>query len=198
MFRRLPLTLLVAVVALVFAGQALAGGGNYTFSGGTKAEQANVKAALDASSFNWSIVPAQITIRIGPGFPSAAWQGTISLDSNVVDAGSLAWGTIMHEYAHQVDYFVLTDAQRGAIQASLGGKSWWFKPGLVHSDLTCERFASTLAWAYWAQQANMMSPSNLGTESSAMAPAKFRALLARLIGAPDSSRVSSTALRTLH
>jgi hypothetical protein len=198
MSRRPLLLLVLSLAVLIRAGTALAGGGNYVFAGGTAAEQANVKAALDASSFDWSIVPAQITIRIGRDYPSAAWRGTISLDSNVVDAGQLAWGTIMHEYAHQVDYVVLDDAKRTILQSAIGGRSWWFQPDLVHSDLTSERFASTLAWAYWPKPANLLNPAELGVESGAMAPAKFRTLLNRLIGVPDPLNRASAELRSPH
>jgi len=38
-----------------------------------------VAAALDASAFPWGIVPRQIEIRIGKGYDSEAWRGTISL-----------------------------------------------------------------------------------------------------------------------
>jgi hypothetical protein len=195
---RLACLVSAAFVTLALAGNALARTGNYVFAGGTPAEQANVRAALDASAFDWSLVPAQITIQIGRDYPSAAWRGTISLDSNVVDAGRLAWGTIQHEYAHQVDYFVLDDAKRTIIQSAIGGRSWWLQPGLVHSDLTSERFASTLAWAYWPMPGNLMSPSSLGIESGAIPAAKFRVLLTRLIGASDLLRATSTELRSPH
>jgi hypothetical protein len=47
------------VVALAFASACRAGGGNYVFAGGTPAEQAQVRAGLDASSFAWSLVPTR-------------------------------------------------------------------------------------------------------------------------------------------
>ena len=49
----------------------------------------------------------------------------------------------------------------------------------------CERFASTLAWAYWPNAQNSMKPAGAKDESAAMAPAKFRQLMGIMIGAPN-------------
>jgi hypothetical protein len=66
MSRALPSILaVIAAATLTFAGSAQAAGGNYVFDGGTQAEQQQVRAGLNASSFDWSLVPAQITIHIG-------------------------------------------------------------------------------------------------------------------------------------
>jgi hypothetical protein len=87
-----------------------------------------------------------------------------------------------------VDFFVLEDADRLEL-APLGGASWWapsavaYAPNgtLAHEQLTSERFASTLAWTYWPSKQNSMRPTSPGDESAAMAPAAFRALLARVL-----------------
>ena len=147
-------TLLVtSALALAFSGGAQAAGGHYVFDGGSRAEQSQVRQALNASSFNWSVV--------------------------------------QHEYAHQVDFFLLNDTRR-AMLAGLGGKAWWATGAtasgapngtLAHADLTSERFASTLAWAYWPSPSNSMRPTSTSDESAAMAPAAFRSLLARVLAA---------------
>ena len=182
---RLASTLLLALVALAAPGLARAAGGSYVFDGGSPAEQAQVRAAIDASSFDWSLVPQTITIHIQPGVSSEATVGNIWLDSNLVDAGRFAWGVVQHEYAHQVDFFLLDDAKRQELQAALGGSSWWQSAaGQAHGDLASERFASTLAWSFWQSKDNVMAPDSTGGESGAVGPARFRALLAQVLGQP--------------
>jgi hypothetical protein len=177
-----------AAIALGTAAPALAGGGDYTFAGGTAKQQGQVKAALDASSFNWSLVPKQIVIHIAPGIESEATVGNIWLDSNLVNSGTFAWGIIQHEYAHQVDFFLLDDAKRQVLIGALGGSDWCYTvPGLAHAQYGCERFASTLAWAYWPNAANSMRPSSAKDESAAMGPARFRQLMGIMIGAPTAA-----------
>ncbi len=62
MFRRFAATV---AVTLVLPATALAGGGNYAFDGATPAERATVRAALNASAFDWGIVPKRVTIHVG-------------------------------------------------------------------------------------------------------------------------------------
>src|SRR5947209_12150981 len=105
-------TLLVTVAAaLALAGGAQAKGGRYVLDGGTAAQQAQVKKALDASSFDWNLVPATITIHISRGHTSEAVKGEIWLDADLLNAGTFAWGVVQHEYAHHVDFFLLDDAK---------------------------------------------------------------------------------------
>ncbi len=196
MFTRISLLIATGVAGLAFSGNALAGGGNYVFSGGTPAEQTTVKSALDASAFPWGVVPQQIEIRIGKGYASEAWRGHISLDATLVDAGTFSWGTIQHEYAHQVDYFLLDDAKRTQLFPLLGGKCWYTTCAAHHDELTSERFASTLAWSYWAKSANMMKPEGAGDESAAMAPAAFRLLMTRVLGVPDTTTAQQASSTT--
>jgi hypothetical protein len=179
--------LLATALALGTAAPALAGGGNYTFQGGTAKEQNTVKQALNASAFDWSLVPQQIVVHIAPSISSEATLGEIWLDSNLLDAGIFSWGVVQHEYAHQVDFFLLDDAKRQALMGALGGSDWCYSvAGLAHAQYGCERFASTLAWAYWPAAQNSMKPSGAKDESSAMAPAKFRQLMGIMIGAPTT------------
>jgi hypothetical protein len=178
---RVVLGLVVGVLAA--AGPAAASGGRYVFAGGTPAERSQVRAALDASRFDWDLVRAQVTIHIAPGFGSSALPGHVFLDADLLDAGSFAWGVVQHEYAHQVDFFLLDDARRARLAAALGGAAWWqTQPALPHAELTSERFASTLAWAYWPSRDNSMRPESGDDEAAAMAPAAFRTLLSGLLG----------------
>jgi len=166
MFRLLRCALIAAFAALALSGVAQAAGGNYVFDGGTPKEQAQVRSALNASAFNWSLVPAQITVHIAPGLgTSDASPGELWLDSALLDSGVFSWGVVQHEYAHQVDFFLLDDAKRAALAPELGGQSWWRGAGapLGHGQLTCERFASTLAWAYWPSARNSMKPQSKTT-----------------------------------
>jgi hypothetical protein len=185
MVSRLRIAFAVLACVLVAPALAHAAGGNYAFAGGTSKQQAEVRAALEASSFDWSLVPVQIKVHIAPGLSSEATRGEIWLDADLLNAGRFAWGTIQHEYAHQVDYFLLDDAKRAQLQAALGGSNWCYSvPGLVHGAYGCERFASTLAWAYWPSPDNAMRPESSHDESAAMPVAQFRVLLGSLIGAP--------------
>jgi hypothetical protein len=164
-----------AIAVLVVATSAArAAGGHYAFVGGTPAERAGVTAALDASRFDWSLVPETVTIRLQPDQPTAAIPGTILLDSNLVDAGRFAWGPIQHEYAHEVDFFLLDPATRAVLRARLGGVAW-LEAGVPHDDLAGERFADALTWAYWP------SPDDVTRPPGEFAPTAFRSLLTGLL-----------------
>src|ERR1700730_2037607 len=121
---RLRILLTMFVCALVAPGLAQAGGGTYVFDGGTAKERSAVHSALEASSFDWSLVPATITIHIKQGIPSEATRGNIWIDSDLLASGRFAWGVVQHEYAHQVDYFLLDDAKRAQLLAALRGSDW--------------------------------------------------------------------------
>src|SRR4051794_31113331 len=184
--RRTVLTLLTIFAFLAFAQSALAGGGTYALAGGTAREQATVRAALQASSFDWGLIPRPITIHIGAVGESYSTYGDVYLDGALLDSGRFAWGVVQHELGHQVDFFLLDDAKRAQLLQLLGGKDWCYSvSGLGHSDYGCERFASELAWAYWQSPDNSMKPGSPGDEAGAIPPAQFRALLSQLIGAPS-------------
>jgi hypothetical protein len=178
-------SVLLAASAIA-AGSASAKGGSYLFAGGTKAQQGTVKAALDASAFDWSLVPARITIHIGHYSVSEASKGELWLDKDLLNAGIYSWGVVQHEYGHEVDYYMLTDPLRVTIKSYLGGKSWYQTGGISHGDLTAERFASTVAWAYWPSPYNVMKPTSKSDEAAHMAPAAFRQLLTQQLGVPDT------------
>ena len=160
---------------------ALAARGDYVFDGGTPLEQQQVRLALQASSFNWSAVPAQITIKIEPNVVSQSLPGHIWLDSRLLDAGEFSWGVVQNEYAHQVDFYLLTDAQRTELTGALGAAAWCYadQPGLTLAQAGCERFASTLAVAYWPTPDNCITQAD---DVAAITPAAFRTLLASMIG----------------
>jgi hypothetical protein len=173
-----------ACAAAFLAGPAFAGGGRYVFDGGTPAEQQQVRDALESSSFNWNLVPGTVTMHIGTFGADEAVPGEIFLDARLLDSGQFAWGIVQHEYAHQVEFALLDDAARARVTGALGASAWCYtgEPVLGHNRYGCERFASTLAWAYWQSPANCMRPAALGAESSGTTPAAFRALLVTLLG----------------
>jgi len=174
-------------VALAFASTSRAQGGNYVFAGGTPAEQAQVRAGLGISGFDWDLVPLQVTIHIVRGLPlSYSTPGQIWIDANLLDAGQYSWGVVQMEYAQQVQYTLLNQTMRTQLTTQLGAQQWCYEnPSLPRGANACERFAATLAWAYWPSAANSMQPSGPGDWSAAMSPAGFRMLLAQYIGAPD-------------
>jgi hypothetical protein len=183
-------TLLLACAfgsALLGAPNAHAAGGDYVFAGGTVAEQAQVRSALNASAFDWNLVPTRVTIHIQRGImTSHALPGEIWLDADLLDAGQFSWGAVQMEYAHQVHFLLFDDQQRTTLTTALGTQAWcWEKPGLAHGDNGCERFAATLAWAFWPSPANAMRPTSPSDESASMAPAAFRALVTQMLGVRD-------------
>jgi hypothetical protein len=188
--RRLCIVLLLACTAMGTALSPAAARAAYSIDGGTPAEHTIVRMGLAASSFPWQIVPAHVRIHIQAGVLSHAVPGEIWLDSHLLDAGRFSWAIVQHEFAHQVDFFLLNDSERVDLTARLGGVSWWnttryaLAPdgSRAHGELTAERFASTLTWAYWPCRANVLRPESPGDESAALAPAQFRALLASLLG----------------
>jgi hypothetical protein len=192
--RRTILTFAVAALFGTFAHGELAAGGSYAFAGGTPAEQATVRSALAASSFDWGLVPRTVTVHIGAYADSFSTPGDVYLDAALLDSGRFAWGIVQHEFGHQVDFFLLDDAKRALLQQALGASDWCYEdPSLTHSEHGCERFASELAWAYWPSADNSMQPSQCGGESAGMPVARFRALLAQLIGAPTTASAPQTA-----
>jgi hypothetical protein len=196
MIRAARTLLLTILCALAVAPAADAAGGDYVFANGTPAQQRQVRAALDASAFDWSLVPEQVTIHVARG-GSYSLPGHVWLDAALLDSGAFSWATVQDEYAHQLDFFLFDDATRTQLTAQLGGKAWCHEvQGLRHDQYGCERFSSTLVWAYWPSSANAYRPSSARDESAAMAPAAFRSLMSRLIGAPTNvSRALTSAAR---
>lgn len=185
MLRRILLPLCLLAVCLVLPGSALAAGGDYGFEGGTPKQRAQVRSALETSSFDWGLVPRRVTVHIGAYGTSYSTPGHVWLDGGLLDAGRFSWATVMDEYAHQVDFFVLGPEQRGVLQQQLGAQAWCYElAGLAHGAYGCERFSSMVAWAYWPSAQSSYKPESRLDESASMPAAEFRALLAQLIGAP--------------
>lgn len=178
------LAALCAAGSLALPAAATPAGGSYVFDGGTRAQRQTVVSALEASSFDWEVVPGPIVVHIVRGAAaSAAAPGEIWLDADLLEAGKFAWGVVQHEYAHQVDYILLDDAQRARLLRLLGGRDWCYGvTGLRHAEYGCERFASTLAWSYWQSPDNCMRPTSARDESAAMPTRQFKMLLESIIG----------------
>jgi hypothetical protein len=64
------MALLIAAACLAYPTATSGAVGSYTFDGGTKKERETVVAALEASSFDWTLIPGPLTIHIVPGEPS--------------------------------------------------------------------------------------------------------------------------------
>lgn len=190
-----PLLLTVGALALAsaFATSASAAGGDYAFDGGTPAERATVRAALDASAFDWGVVRATVTIHVGRAPATFATPGHVWLERRLLASGTFAWAFVQHEYAHQVDFLLFDAARREYLRRMLGGRAWCHggPVDLPHEAYGCERFASTLSWAYWPSRLNALRPQRT-TESAAMAPARFRRLVSRLLE-PSSPTLFSFA-----
>jgi hypothetical protein len=179
--RRLVFTA-ATVLALALPGQALARGGDYVFAGGTHARQAQVRAALEVSAFDWDAIPAQVTVHIGNYGVSHSTPRHVYLDGRLLDSGRFAWATVQDEFAHQVDFLRFDDDARAELTRALGARDWCYGVGgLAHHEYGCERFASTLVWAFWPSRDNAYRPSSVNDESAAMAPARFRALVTSLL-----------------
>lgn len=187
------LHILPAVVALlVFAhpSSAHAAGGKYRFDGGTAYQRAQVRQALAASTFNWNVVARRITVHIVRREVSHAMPGEIWLDGDLLDAGRFSWATVQDEFSHQVDFLLFTPEIRAELQQALHAKAWCYENPAVqaHGDQGCELFSSVLPWAYWQSPDNAYRPVSKSEESAAMAPARFRALVNRLVGTVRANR----------
>jgi hypothetical protein len=181
--RAAPSVLATCAAALTLVGGAAARGGDYHVEGGSAFHRAQVRAALEASSFDWNAVPAHVTVHIAPGAAPTAAPGHIWLDPRLLDAGIFSWAVVQDEYAHQVDYFLLGEAQRRLLNGLLGTEVWYRseRPGLRHAAYGSERFTSTFVWAYWPVAANSYRPRSAADEAAAMDPVRFRRILPALI-----------------
>lgn len=161
---------------------ALAGGG-YAFDGGTRAERAQVRAALAASSFDWEQLPGEVHVHIVPDAWPHATPGDVWLDPELLHAGSFSWAIVQDEFAHQVDFMLFDDVDRAVLTSALGTQVWCHAddPELAHGAYGCERFTSTFVWSYWQSPDNAYRPSSRDDEAAALPPAQFRALVDGLL-----------------
>lgn len=177
------LVVLTLFAGLALPGSALAVGGNYVFDGATAGQQKQVRAALDASRFDWGVVRERVTIHVRRGLRTSATPGHIWLDADLVDSGRFGWASIQDEYAHQVHFSRFDTGTQQRLTTELGAQDWCYgAAGLAHGRYGCERFASTLVWAFWPSKDNAYRPTTSSDESAAMAPARFRALVSELLG----------------
>lgn len=180
-----PLLLAAIIAALVFPASAQAAAKRVSFDGGTHAQRAQVQAALRASSFRWELIPQTVTVHIGRGLVSRAGSGTVWLDADLLDSGIFSWGVVQHEFAHQVDFLLLSPWQRMQLATALGADDWCGADTTrSHADYGCERFAATLTWAYWPSRSNAFRPQSPADESAALPPTRFRGLLDAVLGVP--------------
>jgi len=180
-------SLVAFLVALILGVpiNAHAAGGRYLIDGGTRLERTQVRRALDVSSFDWSRVPATIAVHVRRGEVSHASRGEVWLDADLLDSGTFAWGTVLDEFSHQIDFFLLTPEDRATLETALGARAWCYEDSRfsTHAEQGCERFSSMVPWAYWQSKDNAYRPLSRHDESASMPPEKFRALLERLLAA---------------
>ena len=173
----------LAVLFCLPTSSALAAGGDYVFEGGTPRQQAQVRSALDATAFDFGIVPQQVTVHVGTYGISHSTPAHVWLDGRLLDSGRFSWPTVVDEFAHQVDFFLLDGPRRAILQERLGASAWCYEVSdLGHGAYGCERLSSMVAWAYWPTKENVYRPTSAADESASMAPAEFRALLDSLLG----------------
>jgi hypothetical protein len=168
----------IVLCALVVPATANAKGGQFTFDGGNTFQRTQVAKALNVSRFDWNLVPPA-TVHIKKGIDSYALPGNIYLNADLLNAGMFSWGVVQHEYAHLLDFALFDEETRTSLLPRLGAPEWW--TGERHESRGVERFASTLAWAYWPVEDNAMKPQYPGDESSAMKPLAFRTMLKKLL-----------------
>jgi hypothetical protein len=188
--RRHALALAIVASVLATAGPAHAAGGAYTIDGGTVRQRTQVTRALEASRFDWDVIPGPIVVHLRTGMDSHSTPGEIWLDRNLLNAGVFSWAVVQDEYAHQLDFALFDDDVRAMLTIALGGRAWCSAsfPGLSHGDYACERFTSTLVWAYWPSALNTYRPESRSDEAAAIPPAKFR----RLVDSVVAQRLAAT------
>lgn len=199
---RMTMKLLAAVVAALFlAGSAVAGTVNV--DGGTPFEQQQVRLALAASKFDYGQIPAPVTVHVVPpsdahleGGVDAGYSipGEVWISSRWLDFGAAGWGFVQHEFGHEIDYYVLTDAQRAALLSHLdptGSTTSWCDHSVAYDARPCEWFASELSWAFWPVGANLQDPTTTKGLSGHLPPDQFRAAVESL-GLAQPTRVCTT------
>jgi hypothetical protein len=123
--------LLLLVLAAFAPGEAGAAGGRYVFDGGSEAARAQVRAAPEASSFDWDVVPGTVVVRIRECGCAGARPGLVLLDERLLARApygvGYTWGIVQHEFAHQVWDLALDEGARALVADRLGalsGRSW--------------------------------------------------------------------------
>lgn len=173
------LTAVAACAALALPAPASAAGGSYSFVGGTAWERAQVRRALNASRFDWGVIPGTVRIHLERDTDSYSLPGAIWIDRDLLRAGPFGWAVVQDEYAHQIDFGLFDEQMRARLTMALGGRAWCAStfPGLQHRDYGCELFSSTLVWAYWPSRLNAYRPESRADEAAAMPAQRFRKLV---------------------
>jgi hypothetical protein len=167
------------------------------FTGGSETARAQVVAALHGSIFDWSLVGQAVTVEIRDCGCAGARPGAVVLDETMLSSQPYGrpytWGIVQHEFAHQVWWFALDDEQQSELKGVLGGSDLCYEqPGLPHDAHACERFASTLAWAYWPVAGNPAEPEKaMGGPGVPAAPRRDARLSS---GLPPSGRAATGAV----
>ena len=168
----------VAVALALFVAPAYARDGHYSFEGGNAPARGQVRAALEASSFDWGVVPVRVRIHIRSGVASHATPGDIWLDPRLLAAGRFGWGVVQHEYAHQVGFFLTGSYERARLMRVFGTRAWCHETRHhSHGANACERFAALLTWAHWR------SPWNVAARPDARRGTSARRLVAAIADA---------------
>ena len=186
---------LLLLIAAFAPAEARAAGGRYVFVGGRDAARAQVRAALEASSFDWDVVRETVDTQIADCGCAGARPGLIVLDERLLAKApygvAYTWSIVQHEYAHQVWDLALDDRARAVLADRLGGEGLCWEPELADDERTCERFADTLAWAYWRD------PLNPSRYAKAMRAGPFRELMAGLLDRSAGLRLHDAAVRVI-
>ena len=155
------LILVAALFALLLPADAKASGGSYTFSGGSEAARTEVRNALDASAFDWSLVPQTISIQIvdcgcaGPVRGSSS--STRRCSSRRRTAAPIPGASSSTSTPTRSGGSLWTMSSGRFSRTGWAAPTFRYeRPGLSHDDHACERFASTLAWACWPVAGNPM------------------------------------------
>lgn len=151
---------------------------NFHFQGGTPQQQQSVLQAIKASTFNFALLP-NITINITQGMNADATPGTINLDAGSLNPvnGDFYWATILHEFGHQVDWYLVNDQQRQTFLQAFGRQEWGqISPSEAHDQMGQEDFASAFALAFGGASAYAHLP-----EANVIPPTQFKQMLLAMI-----------------
>lgn len=84
---------------------------------------------------------------------SQAMASRIWPDADLLDGGTFSWRVVQQDYAHLVDFTLLTDTRRPQFQTLLGGTSWWgldadgaASPVVTRRELTVEPARDPSLW----------------------------------------------------
>ena len=182
---------LAGFAALALPARPAARGGHYAFDGGTPASRPRCASRSRSAASTGTSCPTTVTIHLHRGSGSYATPGAIWIDTELARLRHVRVGPDPARVRPPGRLLpsrrrTAQRAERRARRARLVGEPGRRRlHGPDHASLGAERFASTLAWSYWQSPANSLTPTSKKDESAAMAPASFRALLARVLGIPN-------------